>query len=242
VCELDLAVDGVEGLTDQNHIGGALGTLRLASCAGVNAEDSVLDLGCGIGGPLRLLAEVYRCRGHGVDANAARIEDAINLTTDTGLEKLLSFEHADLLERTPRASWSVVWAQNSWIHIDEPAKLASVAAASLRPAGRLAFEDVVLLRTPGAGVEERALAELSDVWRSTFSTLETWCRGFADSGFKVTKSQGDTEILLRDCAAMLARAKDEPRSYPAHEIVGWQRAFELCQAGVIGYSRVVATL
>jgi SAM-dependent methyltransferase len=242
VRELDLAVDGIEALTDQNHIGGALGTLRLAAYAGICNEDNVLDLGCGIGGPLRLLSEVYGCRGHGIDANNTRIQDAVELTAITRLDGRLTFEHADILEITPRAAWSVVLAQNSWIHIDLPGKLAAIAASSLRPGGRLAFEDVLLTRQPRSAREEQLMAELRDAWRSSFSSLDDWRAAFTGQGFTIAKCAADGEILERDCTWMAGRARSQPERYPPHEIAGWECALELYRAGVIDYWRVIATL
>jgi SAM-dependent methyltransferase len=242
VHELDLAVDGIEAITDQNHIGGALGTLRLAAYAGISNEDNVLDLGCGIGGPLRLLSEVYGCRGHGIDANSTRIAEAVELTAITRLDGLLTFEQADILEISPRAAWSVVWAQNSWIHIDMPGKLASIAASSLQPGGRLAFEDVLLTRHSESGREDHLMIELKNAWRSSFSSLDDWRNAFTAQGFSISKCAADRETMERDCAGMVGRVRSHPERYPPNEIAGWECALELCRAGVIDYWRVIATL
>jgi SAM-dependent methyltransferase len=242
ISELDLAVDFAELVSDQNHIGGALSTFRLAARAGITPADIVLDLGCGLGGPMRLIAEVYGCRAHGLDANPARIKDARELSEVTALQDLVSFAQADFLEVPLQPEFTVVWAQNSWIHIDEPRQLASIAVSALRPGGRLAFEDVWLRRVPASGEEGLLLDDLYDSWRSSFSPLEHWLSAFKAAGLDVLVCEDDTEMLLRHYEAMTALASATPDAYPAHEIVGWRSALSLARAGVVGYGRVVSTL
>jgi SAM-dependent methyltransferase len=242
ISELDLAVDSGESVSDQNHIGGALSTLRLAGRAHVASDDTVLDLGCGLGGPARLIAEVYGCRVHGIDANAARIQDARQLSELVGLSHLVTFELADFLDMPLHTKYSVIWAQNAWIHIDEPGRLGAVAASALRPGGRLAFEDVWLLRVARGSAETRLMNDLCDVWRSEFSPLARWISAFESAGFDIALSEVDTEILLRHYEGITSLADAAPDAYPAHEIVGWRAALALARAGVIGYGRVIGAL
>lgn len=242
VSELDLAVDPAEGVTDQNHIGGALSTLRLAARAQITGNDKVLDLGCGIGGPARLLAAVYGCEVQGVDANVNRVREAEQLSRLVAMDRLTTFKAVDFLNASFDRSFSVVWAQDSWIHIDEPGKLAAVAASALRPGGTLAFEDVLLRRAPAADAERQWMQELGVAWRSSFSPLQSWCRALQEQGFRITVYEDDTPILLQHYRAATALAAAMPEKYPAHEVTGWSCALSLATAGVIQYSRIVARL
>src|ERR1700756_5431297 len=52
---------------DQFHTRGHAATLELAKLAGVTAATTVLDIGSGIGGPARVLADTYGCQITGVD-------------------------------------------------------------------------------------------------------------------------------------------------------------------------------
>ena len=52
---------------DHLHTFGLPATLRLAAAAGIAADDVVLDVGCGIGGPARTLATQFGCQLVGVD-------------------------------------------------------------------------------------------------------------------------------------------------------------------------------
>ena len=51
------------GALDQFHTRGLAATAELATATGITADMSVLDVGCGIGGPARFLAR--RCDGRG---------------------------------------------------------------------------------------------------------------------------------------------------------------------------------
>ena len=51
---------------DQFHIGGAGSTLKLLSEVELSAHSHVLDAGCGIGGPARLIASTLECKVTGI--------------------------------------------------------------------------------------------------------------------------------------------------------------------------------
>ena len=83
---------------DQFHTRGLAATVELAKLAGINADMSVLDVGSGVGGPARLLAETYGCRVTGVDLSEPFVDAARYLTERTGQSKRVSFETASALE------------------------------------------------------------------------------------------------------------------------------------------------
>jgi len=61
---------------DQFHTRGLAATADLAKLVGITARMSVLDIGSGIGGPARFLAETYGCRVTGVDLSDSFVEAA----------------------------------------------------------------------------------------------------------------------------------------------------------------------
>src|SRR5262245_48259753 len=74
-----LAESAGGGSTDQNHTGGAAAVWALAMAAGVRPGWRVLDIGTGLGGTPRLLAEEFGCLCHGVELTASRFHDAVRL-------------------------------------------------------------------------------------------------------------------------------------------------------------------
>jgi len=59
---------------DQFHTRGYPATLELAKLAEVTTATSVLDIGSGIGGPARVLAQTYRCEVTGVDLSESFVK------------------------------------------------------------------------------------------------------------------------------------------------------------------------
>jgi SAM-dependent methyltransferase len=70
---------------DQFHTRGILATADLARAAGIDPSTRALDLGCGIGGPARYLAETFGCKVTGVDLSPSFIDAATWLTARCGL-------------------------------------------------------------------------------------------------------------------------------------------------------------
>lgn len=79
ISELDLAFDAQSATTDQNHVGGIGFAVVLAEAACINSSMRVVDLGCGLGGSMRLLSYLYGCEATGYDASEERLAEASDL-------------------------------------------------------------------------------------------------------------------------------------------------------------------
>src|SRR3954447_16590917 len=64
------------GPIDEFHLGGRAATAGLADLAAIQAGDQLLDIGAGLGGPARLLAQNYGCHVTTVDLSADYCETA----------------------------------------------------------------------------------------------------------------------------------------------------------------------
>src|SRR5262249_2172501 len=84
-------------MLDQFHTRGILATAELAGATGLKSGDSVLDLGCGIGGPARYLAATFGCTVTGVDLSPSFIDAANYLTARCGLSDRVTFQVGDAL-------------------------------------------------------------------------------------------------------------------------------------------------
>src|SRR5436305_11786854 len=82
---------------DQFHTRGLAATAELAELAGIAPGMSVLDVGSGIGGPARFVAERYGCLVTGVDLSESFVEAAEYLTKRTGQSASISFRAGDAL-------------------------------------------------------------------------------------------------------------------------------------------------
>jgi SAM-dependent methyltransferase len=92
----------VEGLTveklapiDHFHARGFAATKELADILPIRAGDRIVDIGCGIGGPARYLAQRFNCRVDGVDITGPFVVAANKLTAMVGLEDQVRIELGD---------------------------------------------------------------------------------------------------------------------------------------------------
>ena len=132
------------GAIDQFHTRGHAATADLAELARVGRDDRVLDLGCGIGGPARLLAEARGCRVTGVDLSPEFVEAARYLSVRTGQQDMVEFLCASALALPlADASFDVVLLQHVAMNIEDRPRLYREIRRLLAPGGRFATYDVV---------------------------------------------------------------------------------------------------
>ena len=138
-----LTIDDLAPL-EEIHIGGRKATLELADRADISKSCSVLDLGCGIGGPARALAQNFGCSVVGVDLTEEFCDVGRVLTELTGLNDLVTITHASALEiPADDDSFDVVWMQHLAMNIKHKKRLAAEVARVTRPGGKLALHEVV---------------------------------------------------------------------------------------------------
>ncbi|HEY7300046.1 MAG TPA: methyltransferase domain-containing protein [Xanthobacteraceae bacterium] len=129
---------------DQLHTRGREATVDLARLLALKGDETLLDLGCGIGGPSRYIAKTYGCRVTGLDLTPEFCEAAAMLAERTGLADKVDYRQGDALA-VPFAdgSFDVVWSQNVAMNIDDRDRLYGEIRRVLKPGGRYGFSDVV---------------------------------------------------------------------------------------------------
>jgi len=80
---------------DHLHARGFPATIELADALPIAAGHHIVDIGCGIGGPARYIAERFGCRVSGVDITDAFIEAAQKLTALLGMQGRVETELGD---------------------------------------------------------------------------------------------------------------------------------------------------
>ena len=128
---------------DEFHSGQRNATVRLAQLAQVSGGEDVLDVGCGIGGPSRFLAQQFGCRVTALDLTAEFIEVANMLARLTGLADRVKYRQGNALDLPfADASFDLVWSQNAAMNIADRDRLYAEMRRVLKPNGRLAIQDV----------------------------------------------------------------------------------------------------
>jgi cyclopropane fatty-acyl-phospholipid synthase-like methyltransferase len=133
----------------QNH-GGYEMLRQIAAAAAVYGalRDGmrVLDVGCGVGGPGRFLADRYGCRVIGIDVVPERVKRATALTKLTGLARRVNHRQADATALPfANAAFDQVWMLDAGVHVRDKAALFGQLARVLKPGGLLVLHDQLLL-------------------------------------------------------------------------------------------------
>ena len=105
-------------------------------------DDTVLDLGCGLGGPGRIVADRFGCRIEGVDLLPLRVELAKALATMTKMSDRTTYRVADATQlEFDTSSFDQVWMLDVSMHIRDKAALFAEIARVLRPGGLLVMHE-----------------------------------------------------------------------------------------------------
>ena len=139
-----LSVEDLSPL-DQFHLRGHQATRELAEAAALQSGHTLLDIGCGIGGPARMLAQEFGPAVTGVDLTEAYCRTAAELTQLVDLAPRPRFVCADATALPfPAESFDIIWTQHAARNIPDKAALYGEALRVARRGGRFVLYDVVL--------------------------------------------------------------------------------------------------
>ncbi len=159
---------------DEFHIRGRAATLELARAAGVDSTKRVLDVGSGVGGTSRCLAQEFGCRVTGIDLTDEYCRAAEMLSARIGLAELVDYRQGDATNLPfPDRSFDIVWSEHVAMNIADKPRLYREMYRVLKPGGTLAIYDVlagpsgpVLFPVPWARTPESSFLATPDELRS----------------------------------------------------------------------------
>lgn len=129
---------------DQFHSRGLVATEEIAQGLHLKPEMTVIDIGCGIGGPARYLSAVHECQVTGVDLSQSFIDVAKRLAELTRLTDRTTFVQGDALNLPfDKATFDHAVTQHVAMNISDRAGLYRNIHRVLKPGGRLAVYDLV---------------------------------------------------------------------------------------------------
>jgi len=180
-------------------------TRHLLDSAGIRAGMSVLDIACGYGGTLRVLAEMGCAPVRGIDISASNVAYAREANLKAGLDAGIEVEIGDFHAIGGDAdTWDAVVCQDSIIHSpDRPAVFRDVFRV-LRPGGTFAFSDLLTGTSADIDKVKAAFARIGATADATIGDYEQMAR---TAGFEIIRTeerQDDIRTHYDRLAARLA--------------------------------------
>lgn len=128
---------------DEFHIRGRDATTELAALVEPKPGTEILDVGSGLGGTARFLADRHRCRVVGVDLTEAYCALARRLSAWVGLTERTDFRHGDALQLPfGDGAFELAWTEHAQMNIADKRAFYGEIHRVLRSGGRLAFHDI----------------------------------------------------------------------------------------------------
>lgn len=145
--EQNIVLDNVKRFdlagADEFHVRGAAVSKELANSIDLNGLN-VLDVGCGIGGPCRMLADEYNCQTTGIDLSNEYIRTANKLSELLNLNNKTTFIQGDATELPFEDNmFDVVWTQHVQMNIPDKKKFYSEINRVLKTGGYFLFYDIL---------------------------------------------------------------------------------------------------
>jgi SAM-dependent methyltransferase len=214
---LDPARPSIEGLAPYDHFHGRglEATHELADALSVSATAHLLDIGSGIGGPARYLANRFGCHVTGVDLTPEFCEVARHLTKMIGLEALVRFEQGDALAMPfADASFDAAYSMNVSMNIADKTKFYGEIHRVLRPGAPLVLSELALGSGDGP--------DYPTPWAKTAQTsflvsLQDTLAGLESSGFSIVNARNTSAQTMAFSAR--SRVLVERGEKPPHRAV-----------------------
>ncbi|MEP9353292.1 class I SAM-dependent methyltransferase [Xanthobacter sp. KR7-65] len=206
--DMDRLTTGDLATVDEFHIRGRKATLELAQELKLSAASHVLDMGSGLGGPARTLAETFGCHVTGIDLTPAFCEAATTLSAWVGLSNRVDFRQGDAT-RLPfdAAAFDAAMTIHVAMNIAAKDRMYAEAKRVLKPGGRFGIYDVLQgeggeVHFPVPWAREPSISHLA--------TPDEMVALLKDAGFTLVQVEDSTETSQQWFEAMAARMQAAP--------------------------------
>lgn len=230
---------------DQYHYEGTHAVDLAMQSLGLAPNESLLDIGSGIGGPARYVAQRFGLRVTALELQPDLDAVARDLTRRCGLAALLQHESGDILDGTARGPYDGIISLLCMLHIPDKPRLFAACRAALRPGRAMYIEDFAAAR-PLSPSEAESLAV--KVQATALPPPDEYRDHLRTAGFAEVTLTDVTEDWRRFSAGRLAAWRDQKAEH--HRIHGaaivegledfYRSVDDLWQGGALVGLRVLA--
>jgi SAM-dependent methyltransferase len=214
----ELTIDDLAPL-DEFHIGGRAATVHFFERLGLAPDQSVLDVGAGIGGTARFVAHTYGSDVMAIDFTPDYCEVAETLNAMVGLSDRVTVENASALDMPfDRDSFDVAYIFHVGMNIADKDALFAEVNRVLRPGGRLGIYDI--LKGPGRGDFQFPVSWAADAATSFLATIDEMRTILDESGFVIDHEENRTAFALEIFERWEASGSGDPPVLGTHLLMG----------------------
>lgn len=202
-CKLDrISIEDLAPV-DEFHIGGRPATQHLFQPIQLDSSHHVLDVGCGLGGTSRFLADVYGCRVTGIDLTREYVTVGNQLCAWVGLDDRIELQTGNALALAyPESSFDAVCLLHVGMNIPDKSGLFESLSRVLKPGGILAVYDVMQTGEAELAFPVPWASQAED---SALASVSEYQQAIEDAGMQVTHVLNRHDFAVEFFATLQAK-------------------------------------
>lgn len=217
--DLDLVSPEDLNAVDEFHIGGIEGTRFVSDKLDLLSTSKVLDIGCGIGGPARFIAETYQSSVTGIDLTPSYIEAGVALNELVGLSGKVNLLTASALEMPFCDNhFDATYMIHVGMNIANKKQLMSEAFRVTKPNGFFVLYDVMKLEDVDI---EYPLPWADKKTESAVELISSYESALENAGFNIVEKENKTKFAITFFQNMITNTKKNgPSPLGLHLLMG----------------------
>jgi SAM-dependent methyltransferase len=182
------------GPVEEFHIGGRQASEEFLDQLELSADDTVLDVGCGLGGVARFAAARYGSHVTGVDLTQEYIETGQAMTNWIGLQDRVSLEHGSATDMVFQdETFDKAYMMHVGMNIADKEALVSEILRVLRPGGSLGIFDI--MSTSNEAIKF-PVPWATQPDGSSLSSLDDYKQTLSAAGFRVSAERNRHQFAV----------------------------------------------
>lgn len=180
---------------DEFHIGGRQATENLLKQLNFSDRDHILDVGCGLGGAARFIAQRYNNRVTGIDLTEEFVETGKSLCGWVNLDKQVTLHHGSATEMPFHDElFDGAYMLHVGMNIEDKDRLFREVFRVLRPGSIFGVYDIMRIDEGGLTYPVPWATERST---SRLATPEQYQQALGNAGFEISAKNSRREFALK---------------------------------------------